>query len=319
MVERGFSLYIQRTSAKPKAHPFLAQSMARSRDAFDGGIGSKGDPCAEARLRVATARAPRKESPPDRFLRAPLFEAGSVSLDPGRARVSTGSMSVEMSVGHLDDGITGKLDGSHRALCPSRGREDAGHECSPLSMAYQALWPSRGREDAGHECSPLSMAYQAVAAAQEARARGVKRSAGSRIEGRGPTFSSSSPTVRRSRSARTSSTSPLRLSSSMPTSPASSLTTKPSMRGALLPAPRRATRKTEYTQKQVSVLFLSRAARNLEDLDDNCAAPEGMREVALARQWGLALVVSQWVFVVLLVMDRIFCLQDHLPSRHGLQ
>ena len=270
--------------------------MARSRDAFDGGIGSIGDPCAEAWLRVATARAPRKESPPDRFLRAPLFEAGSVSVDPGRARVSTGSMSVEMSVGHLDDGTTGELDGSHRAL-----------------------WPSRGRQDAGHEGSPLSMAFQAVAAAQEARARGVKRSAGSRIEGRGPTFSSSSPTVRRSRSARTSSTSPLRLSSSMPTSPASSLTTKPSMRGALLPAPRRATRKTEYTQKQVSVLFLSRAARNLEDLDDNCAAPEGMREVALARQWGLALVVFQCVFVVLLVMDRIFCLQDHLPSRHGLQ
>ena len=290
-------LFFVYKGAVPKAHPFLAQSMARSRDAFDGGIGSKGDPCAEARLRVATARAPRKESPPDRFLRAPLFEAGSVSLDPGRARVSTGSMSVEMSVGHLDDGITGELDGSHRALCPSRGREDAGHEC----------------------CSPLSMAYQAVAAAQEARARGVKRSAGSRIEGRGPTFSLSSPTVRRSRSARTSSTSPLRLSSSMPTSPASSLTTKPSMRGALLPAPRRATRETEHTQKQVSVLFLSRAARNLEDLDDNCAAPEGMCEVALVRQWGLALVVFQCVFVVLLVMDRIFCLQDYLPSRHGLE
>ena len=151
----------------------------------------------------------------------------------------------------------------------------------------------------------LETEIDAVAAAQEARARGAKRSAGSRIEGRGPTFSSSSPTVRRSRSARTSSTSPLRLSSSMPTSPASSLTTKPSMRGALLPAPRRATREMEHTQKQVSVLFLARAARNLEDLDDNCAAPEGMREVALVRQWGLALVVFQWSFVLLLIIGEL--------------
>ena len=267
-----------------------------------------GAPSAEAWLRVATALpAPRKESPPDRFLRAPGFEAVSVALDPGRASVSPGS-------------VGRQFDDRHRELPPSRGRDRFG---------------------------TLSVAFQAVAAAQEARARGAKRSTDSRIDGRGPTSSSasptvrrsrpsrtsstdsridgrgptsssSSPTVRRSRPARTSSTDSLRrlwLSSSMPSSRASSLGTEPSMHGALCLEPRSAARETGNTQKQVSVLFLSRAKRKVEDLDAGGSSPalEGTQEVAVARQWGLALVVFQWSFVLLFVMDRIFCLQNHLP------
>jgi len=71
----------------------------------------------------------------------------------------------------------------------------------------------------------------------------------------------------------------------------------------------RATRETGITQKQESVtaaaVFLSKAARNLEDLDGSRAAPVGTREVVLARQWGLVLVVFQWSFVLLFIIGEL--------------
>jgi acyl-CoA reductase-like NAD-dependent aldehyde dehydrogenase len=81
------------------------------------------------------------------------------------------------------------------------------------------------------------------------------------------------------------------------------------MRGTLPRALHRATRETGSTRKQESVtdaaVFLSRAARNLEDLDGSRAAPVGTREVVLARHWGFALVVFQWSFVLLLIIGEL--------------
>ena len=79
------------------------------------------------------------------------------------------------------------------------------------------------------------------------------------------------------------------------------------MRGTLPRALHRATRETGSTQKQesVTVVFLSRAARNLEDIDGSRASPVGTREVVLARQWGFALVVFQWSFVLLLIIGEL--------------
>ena len=66
-------------------------------------------------------------------------------------------------------------------------------------------------------------------------------------------------------------------------------------------------RREAHTNRSGSTdLFLSRAARNLEDLDGGSrASPVGAREVVLARQWGFALVVFQWSFVLLLIIGEL--------------
>ena len=79
----------------------------------------------QPKLRVAKARTTRRESPPDRFLRAPGFKA-FVSREPLRIPVSPGSVG---TLARLDDGLTKPdyvPDSRRRALSPPPDREDAG-------------------------------------------------------------------------------------------------------------------------------------------------------------------------------------------------
>ena len=274
----------------------------------------------------ATARTPRKALPPDRFLRAPAFKAWD-PLAPSVRRLD-----------QLD------VDDRHRALLPTRDRDDAGQsgiDPGGMSSSWADVVPADPPmlrncwSEADTTCflESLDETIRSSTAKDEGEAgqamrdvspkalhtvhRAHRRSTGSSMRGTPPAEQQLRPSQRsKPKDVRAE---PQRPRAQDPHSRSfdhhhhgrqhlNGAQSQSFTYGQRVPrALHRATRETGSTHKQewVTVLFLSRAARNLEDLDGSRASPVGTREVVLARQWGFALVVFQWSFVLLLIIGEL--------------
>ena len=276
----------------------------------------------------ATARTPRKALPPDRFLRAPAFKAWD-PLAPSVRRLD-----------QLD------VDDRHRALLPTRDRDDAGQsgiDPGGMSSSWADVVPADPPmlrncwSEADTTCflESLDETIRSSTAKDEGEAgqamrdvspkalhtvhRAHRRSTGSSKRGK-------PPEEQQLRSSQRSKPKDVRAEPQRPRAQdphsrsfdhhhhgrqhLNGAQSRSFTYGQRVPrALHRATRETGSTQKQESVtdaaVFLSRAARNLEDLDGSRAAPVGTREVVLARQWGLVLVVFQWSFVLLFIIGEL--------------
>ena len=264
-------------------------------------------------LRVAKARTSRKESPPDCFLRAPGFEL---------KRIPESSTEPSLGVSSSPDAASKcEVDNVRRRRPPQRST--AATESEPAAMqrtrvqrldgvgfqerprTRSASGGDRGLLQHGHGSPEAESAAVQLARAkllepedgvdfQPPRLRRQSRSDGDLLAyGR---RSPIDPPTRFAREVAFARQARVRRESRA---------SQPGREG-------RQTRKRESGAQPLTALTTP-----LSNVwNDSGSEVDGVPDFAL---WGLLLVVFQLSFVLLFIADRIFCLQNHLPSRHGPQ